>query len=331
MNRYVRPALVPLRVRHVSGPKSVEYGSDEVLAVCVVRDGELHIHSFLRHHFRLGVKHVVLLLNKSVDRTAELAGQYPNVTILRTNCPYARYENHMSRYLVRRFCRQDRWHLNLDIDELFDYPYSDDLPLGALLGYLNGQGYNAVLAQMLDMFADGPVAAIRNDPEDQLRVVYPFYDISAVRKEDYLGSTLSNVDVKKHRDGIRSQVFGTQNILTKAPLAKLEANVYRVDTHHIVGATVADFTAVLLHFPFVGTFRDKVADAVATRQRDPVSSLVYEQYLSALRRHGDALSLRRDSARRLEDLASLLDDGFLVAGPTFRQWQREYAAARSST
>jgi hypothetical protein len=92
-NRLWRPGVVRLGVRHVHGPRRIAYSTDEVIGLCVVRNGELHIRSFLNHHFGLGVKHVVLLLNQSTDRTAAIATEYCNVTVLRADCPYQRYEN----------------------------------------------------------------------------------------------------------------------------------------------------------------------------------------------------------------------------------------------
>jgi hypothetical protein len=324
MAQCVRPQILRLSVRHVCGLRRIEYREDEVVVVCVVRNGELHIRSFLDHYFGLGVKHVVLLLNDSADRTAELAASYANVTLLRTNCPYSRYENLMKRYLAQRFS-MDRWNLCVDIDELFDYPYSNELPLGALLQYLNREQYTAVVAQMLDMFSDGPLALVRSSIEDQVRLRYRWYDISGIHKSEYPYSQLTLTDVKMHWGGIREQAFGTNNGLTKAPLVKVGRNQKLfVYWHHVVGATIADFTAVLLHYPFVENFAAKVVDAVATGRYGPETTREYHQYWGETRRQDKALVLRKASARTLDDVATLLDEQFLVAGPSFREWRRAY-------
>jgi hypothetical protein len=68
-----------------------------------------------------------------------------------------------------------------------------------------------------------------------------------------------------HWGGIRHRVFGTKNGLTKAALIRADRGMELfVYWHHVRGGAVADFTAVLLHYPFVATFAAKVADAVAT-------------------------------------------------------------------
>ena len=50
----------------------------------------------------------------------------------------------------------------LDVDELFDYPYSDVVSLGSFLRYLSKKSYTAVTAQMLDMFPGEPLERLKN-------------------------------------------------------------------------------------------------------------------------------------------------------------------------
>ena len=130
-----RAASVPLRIRHVHGPRAVIHGVDELAAVTIVRDGEFYLANFLAHHRRLGIRHFVMLDNGSTDGTLELLCAQPDVTVLRTSAPYKHYENVLKRYLVRRFS-SGRWNVFVDIDELFDYPGSDRLDIAGLLGYL---------------------------------------------------------------------------------------------------------------------------------------------------------------------------------------------------
>jgi len=106
-----------------------------------------------------------------------------DVTVLQTKVPYNRYENTMKRYLAERFSSR-RWNLCADIDELFDYPFSERLSLRDFLGYLNNTNYTAVVAQMLDMFSDVPLQKLESKADDVLHAKYPFYDISAITKEE---------------------------------------------------------------------------------------------------------------------------------------------------
>lgn len=305
--RHLLPRRLRREVRHVSGPESPE---EAVLAICVVRNGALHVESFLQHHFSLGVRHVVLLDNGSTDGTAEIAGRHENVTVLASDLPYQRYENVMKRYLARRFS-QGRWNLCVDIDERFDYPFSGVLPLSRLIAYLDRHGYTAVVAQMLDMLPEGRLSEAKD---------FPFYDLAAVRKSGYPFGKVSNPAVRMHRGGIREAAFGTDNGLTKAALVRVEDSIdLFVKYHHAAHARIADFTCVLLHYPFAGPFAAKVADAVATGRYGSLTTREYERYQKTLERDPDPV-LRRPTARRLENVEQLVDEGFLVVSEPYRRW-----------
>jgi hypothetical protein len=315
----IRPLILRLRLRHLHGPKKIRYGRDELIVLCAVRDGALHVKSFLEHHLALGVAHVVLLDNGSTDATIDLARKYDRVTILRTTCPYRKYETILKRYLVNRFAR-DRWSLFADIDERFDYPYSDVIDLGELLAYLNEHSYTAVVAQMLDMFGDGPLDRLGSTSDDALEEKYPYYDISAVEKHDYVFGRPPNSEIKMHFGGVRKTVFGTENGLTKAALILASAEVVPfVGWHHTEHASIADFSCVLLHYPFLSTFYEKVEEAVRTDRYKVSASEEYKKYWSRLK-EAPHLSLKQETARRFEGVNSLLDNGFLVVSEKYVRW-----------
>src|ERR671912_2732339 len=140
-------------VEHLHGPKEIPYDEDELIVVCVVRDGRPYVRSFIEHYFSLGAKHIVFLDNGSTDETVEALKNYENVTVLHTGLLYKHYNVAMKRYLIERFGR-GRWTLSVDIDELFEYPYSNVVSLKALLRYLNEHSYTAVVTYMLDMFPE---------------------------------------------------------------------------------------------------------------------------------------------------------------------------------
>ena len=291
---------------------------NELIVLCVVRNGALHVKSFLDHHLSMGVKHIVLLDNGSSDGTIELARKCERVTILQTRRPYRRYETVMKRYLVHRFSR-DRWNLMVDIDELFDYPFSGVLDVGALLTYLNRNSYTAVLAQMLDLFSDTPLKDLKSAPGDSLKERHTYYDISNVERAPYPFDTPANAEIKMHSGGIRKSIFGTENGLTKAALIRLSADLIPfVGWHQTANATVADFTCVLLHYPFVSGFSEKVEEAVRTDRYRVSAAEEYRRYWARLKESPD-LSLKRRTAQRFEGVNSLVDNGFLVVSPEYRR------------
>src|SRR5512133_2380919 len=73
--RFVEPHVlvrrVPRTICHVQGPTEISYALDELVVLCVVRNGELYVRSFLDHYAALPVRHIVFLDNGSTDRTVD--------------------------------------------------------------------------------------------------------------------------------------------------------------------------------------------------------------------------------------------------------------------
>ena len=120
-----------------------------------------------------------------------------------------------------------------------------------------------------------------------------------------------------HRGGIRKTVFGSHNGLTKAPLVFVGRHIQLFKGwRHAQNACIADFTCVLLHYPFTSVFYDKVREAAATRRYGYVTSDEYDLYWARLSRE-PGLTLRLDTARRYAGVESLIDEDFLVASPDY--------------
>src|SRR6516162_9498333 len=324
----VRPYLLPSKVEHICGPQHVSYSLEELLVISVVRNGELYIRSFLDHYSAMGVRHFVFLDNESTDRTVEMLCAHQDVTVLQTNAPYQKYANTMKRYLAERFS-PGKWNLCADIDELFDYPFSEKLSLSDFLGYLNNNNYTAVVAQMLDMFSDVPLNKLDSKTDDILKEKYVYYDISDIEKEDYLWSKRSNPAIKMHWGGIRKMVFGTNNGLTKSPLVLMNGKVRPFITwHHPKGARMADISCLLRHYPFVSSFCDKVEDAVRTGRYGFKVDDEYKAYAKTLR-DNKRLSLKLESAQRFVGLEPLINARFLIVSANYRQWVSQHSDDQS--
>jgi hypothetical protein len=306
-------------VHHVYGKSRLNYSKDELVVICVVRNGRIYVDSFIKYYFGLGVKHIVFLDNGSTDNTIQIASKYDNVTILKTDLPYSKYENLMKNYLARRFSK-GRWNLCADIDEFFDWPFSRIVSIGSLLRYLNARRYTAVVAQMLELFSDLPLSVVRDDPDEDVTKNYKYYDISNITKTTYMYSRLSYDEIKMHWGGIRKTIFGSNNGLTKAALVFVGTRIQLFkDWHHTENAYIANFTCVLLHYPFTSTFYDKVKDAAATKRYGMLTSDEYDLYWARLSRE-PGLTLHLDTSRRYIGVEPLLDEGFLVASSDYLDW-----------
>ncbi len=319
--------IVHPSVEHVHGPEVVTYTTDELVVLCLVRNGRPYVRSFVEHYSSMGAKHMVFLDNGSTDGTVEALKSYDNVTVLRSGLPFKRYQMLMKRYLIERFGR-GRWTLSVDMDELFDYPYSDVVSLGSLLRYLNEGSYTGVVVQMLDMFPERPISDAASDEDEPLKELHRFYDISNVREQDYwefpfvsgVGNVLANEEIGIYRNGIQNTVFGTLPALTKHSLIFLDGEVKPVDrsAHSVSNARIADLTCVLFHYKFTNHLYELIRDA-ARRENYMRNSGKQKKWLKVLEKSPN-LSVKDETSKELKDVNDLVENGFLIVSEEYMSW-----------
>src|SRR5215213_9629825 len=312
-------------IEHLHGPEEVAYEPDELVVVCLVRDGRPYVKSFVEHYRSLGAKHLFFLDNGSTAGTVEALKNYDNTTVLRSKLPFKEYKHLMRQYLIARFGRKDRWCLCVDIDELFDYPYSDIVGLNSFLGYLNSNSYTAVVAQMLDMFSEEPLSGREGNPEDEpLKERHRFYDISnlkrvSIKKNPRLrNNTLQSDEIETFRNGIDNTVFGTEPLRTKFPLVFKDGRIKPFDrsSHWVDNANIADISCVLLHYKFLdGYFHKRTVQAVQ-EENHYKNSRGAKKHLEVLDRN-PTLQVKRESARELKGVNDLVENGFLVVSEEY--------------
>ena len=330
--------LLQRSIEHIHGPKEIDYAEDELVVVCIVRDGRHYVKSFINHYFSLGVKHIVFLDNNSTDGTVEALKTYDSgVTVLRTRLPYKATgitvgngwtrEVLFKQYLISRFSGENRWCLCAYIDELFDYPYSDAIGLDSLLRYLTGKSYTAVAAQMLDMFSEAPLSGQADASDEPLKNFYRFYDVSNMRRHNLKGlprhrdNVFDSDDIEGFSGGIRESIFGHRAVLTKFPLVFNDGKVRYMDdsSHRIGNARIADFTSVLFHYKLLNKhFHEQVEQAVREEHRME-NSIVYKIYKETLDRE-PILGLKRDTAREINSVSDLVEDQLLVVSDDYVSW-----------
>ncbi|HEY9630747.1 MAG TPA: glycosyltransferase family 2 protein [Coleofasciculaceae cyanobacterium] len=106
----IQSIVLHFNIQHLHGLKKISYASNEVIVICLVRNGALYIESFLNHYTRLGIKHFIFLDNVPADQTVEMLASYKNVTIPQSDLRHKVYESIMRRYLATRFSK-DQWNL----------------------------------------------------------------------------------------------------------------------------------------------------------------------------------------------------------------------------
>jgi len=327
------------QIRHRSGPRAFQRDAESCVVVCLVRNGREHLPSFLRHYRALGVRQFVFVDNGSDDGTLQMLEQDESITVYETSLSHKDYETQIRRLVIEQHCSK-RWCLNVDIDELFDYPRSGDLPLCGLLRYLDERGATAMAGHMLDMY-DAEQRWF-GEQELDLRRAYPHYDISRLERTDYYAEeqlafcdrNRLQAEIHCFSGGIRQSVFGSKAgaryLLIKHPLIFLDGVLEPVThPHYSNHATVADVTCVLYHYKFTPAFKTKALESQRSERYVKFAQQQYDQYLKKL---GAQNSLRISSAgtRRLLDVDELVELGFLRESSDFRAFVTRYATEQQS-
>ena len=316
-------------VEYVHGPREVDYGIDELVVLVLLRNGRPYIKPFIEHYFSLGVKHIVFLDNGSTDGTVEALQNYENVTVLRSRLPFKKYNITLKQYLVERFGR-GRWTLNADIDELFEYPYSDVVSLKALLRYLNDNFYTAVVTYMLDMFPETLLSADSPATDyESLKELHRFYDISDVRTLDYsqvgdIGNVVANEWIEILQGGVMQRVFGTSPLLTKHPLIFLDDRLtpHDLSDHWVGNARIADFTALFLHYKLSANLYGLVRREIEERRYNNLHGK-YDKIHKVLA-EAPSLLMRNDTSKELKSVNELVGTRFVsVSKPYMRFVENE--------
>jgi len=293
---------------------------DDLVVVALMRDAEDHVAPFVRHHQELGARQVVLMDSGSVDASVERALRFKEVTVLKCDVPFATHKLAMKRYLSDRFGK-GCWCLIADIDERFDYPYSKAIELRGFLEYLNRHSFSAVVAQMFDLFSDGPHHKWP-DIADRRDWEHRFFDISVIDQRPYTAyrtNVVGDNQLRRWSGGIRKSAFGMSAGpgLTKHPLLfpSRGATPCFKSSHECRHARIADVTCVLEHYKFDRQFYQRCRLAVE-RKNYYQESAEYREYLSALRRDSN-LTLKRETAQRYVSTSALADAGLLWASPAY--------------
>lgn len=316
-------------IHHVYGETSVNYHHEEFVVVCLVKNGAEYLNTFLEHYQRLGARHFFFVDNGSSDQTIALLKPYQNVTIYETKLPHKQYECEIRHAMIEKHCR-DNWALCVDIDELFDYPYSARISMGLFLRYLNFHQYTAVLSYLLEMFSKELTFTPEILKKDLINT-YCYYDLSNIQKSPYHWSfmaysnfnRLADPKMKNYSGGIRKTYFNAKKsgyLLTKHPLIFVDEKIEPVVHPHFCNkAFVADVNGVVKHYKFIDSFKDKVIHSLEAQNFSYYAEQEYQEYLKVIKDQ-PKFSFYSPKARKLEQVEQLVDNGFLRVSKSYRAY-----------
>ena len=331
----VRERLVSISVTHLYGPKSIRLSGNEAVVTCAVRNGEYYIESFIRHYSQMGFRHIFFLDNGSSDQTISIAKRHKNVSICRSTLPIEGNQELFKKYLAQN-AAEGGWRLDADIDEFFDYPFSEVIRLDSFIEYLNKNQFNAVITQLLDMFSDKPLAQLAEEKDEDPRVAYQYFDISEIRKTAYHASeitatyghrnTFSNRNAELYWGGLRKTLCGNDCLLTKhslfLPGKRLELFPH---VHFMNNAKLADVSCAMLHYKFT---RNALAIALQNKREFPGNSKIYDGFIDFIQ-NKSSYQIKQNTATKFRSVSDLVENGFLFASEGYCEYVRNLASGES--
>jgi len=297
---------------------------------CLVRDGAYWLPSFLDHYRKIGVEEFFFLDNGSSDETLKILKNEQGVGIYSAHASFFKHFNRGLRRFLIQIVRPEGWTIGVDIDELFDYPYSDEISLTQLCGYLDHFKYDSMSTHQLDMFPESPIDDLVVEEDNNLMITHPFYSLKGTKFDNYQScmhvvfkgfppSTvqLPNKNWKFYCDGLRFRKFGLGVWLTKHSLFKMGGRLVPYHHAHIHrNLRIANISGVLYHYKFTPYFGRQIETAL--RERQYFNNSVDYVYYSKTFNSSEKVVLKDNSSKRLKSVNELLDQSFLDAPGNFR-------------
>jgi hypothetical protein len=285
---------------------------------------------YLLHYYRtMGFDHFLVLDNDSDDGTVDLLADQQDVSVFRANGSYkaARFGNDWINHVLSRYA-SGRWVLYVDADEFLVFPQQGSVPIMALTEQLEAGGREVLHTVMLDMYSDRPLIENAYQPGTDPLAVCPLYDAVgySVRFEEASQTTWI-------KGGIRSRLFFSTDpskapALNKTPLVRWRRHfAFTKSAHQLTPSRlngpgrqhVPPADAVLLHFKFLSSFRDRVAQESVRRQH----TAEYAAYGEL-----DSVGFVSEATRQFEGWQSVVETGLLRAPTMSPAQQAETPVAR---
>lgn len=136
----------------------------------------LIIEQFLDHYRGLGCDRFLVVDDNSTDGTSEILARQDDVVLFRPREGIMFKDNlgPWRQALLDHFC-DGRWVTLPDVDE-FLYHSDMPVPLQTVAEQLEAEGAQALLAVMVDMYADGPLGQKVYDGQGPIQEAYPYFD-----------------------------------------------------------------------------------------------------------------------------------------------------------
>jgi len=252
----------------IKGPKYINLKKDEIVCIILFRDMGYYLEYFYKYYRSIGVNYFICVDNGSTDDSISIVSKWENTILLKSELNFKHYQRELRQIATTRYC-SDGWRLAVDPDEILEYFGSKKISLQTLIGDLEKNKFTGVVAYMLDMIPENKLSEISKTTFEESIKRNVFYSLDDIYSYGYYdkdcpihgiikNNKLNYENVEWKFGGIRKKYFGEECCLTKHPIFYYKNGVIPfVHPHLTTGLSLADFTVVLKHYKFSGTYIER--------------------------------------------------------------------------
>jgi hypothetical protein len=298
------------------GARPIDLPLPDPIAFILIRNEMLRLPFLLKYYRDMGVRKFIILDNDSNDGCRDFLSGQEDVLLFETKNSYAESACGLiwTNDILNSMC-DGRWCVVIDADELLVWPGSECESLPQFTARLDSCGAQAVLAIMVDFYADRPMDQLIYQPGTSFLYSTPFFD-----RGPYGFLKCSLPPGAQFNGGVRERCFWrnrnrgfSPSTISKIPLIKWQKGYkYLLSTHNMTPQLpLASIRAGLLHFKMLGDFLSRCRVEVARGEHFD-GARDYKAYLEVMEEgtlcfFDEKISLRYTGTGQLLSLGILND------------------------
>ncbi|MDR0504034.1 MAG: glycosyltransferase family 2 protein [Treponema sp.] len=264
--------------------------------LCAVKNDLKRVKLQLEHHRNIGIGNFIYIDNMSYDGTFEYLNMQTDVTLYRVDVPYNSTIRMGWWYQAINREGFNKWYLMLDSDELFAYPYMENVKIQEYVDFLDHNNIKTTTTPLIDMYNKNRI--FNSTSDNDIKAEYCYFDNHYFKKRGYFNWQIHG--------GPRYRIFSLKNELTKHSLLKADEETIICD-HEIFPFSRnfdSSVNGFLLHYKFLKDDLEKYIN-IADKGHFSYGSSEYKTYIKHFSKNSD-ISFITDKSQKYNNSLDLL-------------------------